>query len=232
MQAPSNKILLFVDQFEEIFAYRKDTLPVDGGNSAALFVDFLLEAVRQPNLPLYIVLTVRTDYLGECAVFRGLAEALNDGQYLVPRLTRLRQQEAIEMPAQSRGVVPQAALVQRLLADSAEDPDKLPILQHLLKRLWEVRNGNLLDLALYERVGGWNGALELDAETVLAQSAGSNLHPSSPTSAPSQLGAWRRSTMPLWRATFSVRRRLHPIESSISCMKALCGSGRGSGIGS
>ena len=171
LQNPSEKILLLVDQFEEIFAYRTDTLPRDGGNAAALFVDLLLTATQDPGVSLYIVLTMRTDYLGDCAVFRGLAEALNDGHYLVPRLTRLHLQDAIQRPAEFCRVTPQPALVQRLLTDSAADSDKLPVLQHLLKRLWEERDSGPLELALYEdkRVGGWNHALERDAEAVLLQ---------------------------------------------------------------
>jgi WD40 repeat protein len=165
------KVLIVVDQFEEIFAYRKDTLDIDGGNAAALFVDLLLTAVSDPAIPLYVVLTMRTDYLGECAVFRGLAELLNDGHYLVPRLTRIQQQDAIELPARACGVIPDPALVQRLLNDSEGDPDKLPVLQHLLKRLWECRNGGRFDLELYHTagVGGWTHALERDAGEVLAK---------------------------------------------------------------
>jgi hypothetical protein len=168
-QPPGTRVLLFVDQFEEIFTYREETLATDGGNAAALFIDLLLTAIKDPGGPLYGVLTMRTDYLGKTAFFRGLAEALNNGHYLVPRLTRLQLQDAIELPAKSRGVVPAPALVQRLLNDSEDDPDKLPVLQHLLKRLWEERAGGPLDLALCERVGGWNGALEKDVEAVLGQ---------------------------------------------------------------
>jgi hypothetical protein len=160
------KILIFVDQFEEVFAYRERTQSQDGGNEAALFVDLLLTAVTDPTVPLYVVLTMRTDYLGECALFRGLSEALSDGSYLVPRLSRLRQQEAIERPAAALGVKMQPDLVQRLLNDSEGDPDKLPVLQHLLKALWE-RRADQLDLSLYKKVGGWQHALEKDAEKVL-----------------------------------------------------------------
>ncbi len=116
-QGSGAKILVFVDQFEEIFAYRKDTLASDGGNAASLFVDELLTAVQDSSIPLYLILTMRTDYLGEAAVFRGLSEALNDGPYLVPRLTRLQQQDSIERPAQAQDIEVQpclAAVIKRL----------------------------------------------------------------------------------------------------------------------
>lgn len=161
------KILLLVDQFEEIFAYRKQTLASDGGNSATLFVDQLLTAVEDPSVPLYLIFTMRTDYLGEAAVFRGLAEALNDVHYLVPRLTRMQLQDSIERPAQSQGITVQPALMQRLLTDAEDDPDKLPVLQHLLKRIWESRGDGPMDLAAYGKTGGWKDAIRLDAEGVL-----------------------------------------------------------------
>jgi len=167
-QNPNENILIFVDQFEEIFPYRNKTIDEDGGNKAALFIDLLITAVADPTIPLYVVLTMRTDYLGECAVFRGLSEALNDGSYLVPRLSRLRQQEAIVRPAAELGVKGQPGLVQRLLNDSEGDPDKLPVLQHILKVLWESRSHEF-DLDLYEKIGGWLHTLENDAEGVLAQ---------------------------------------------------------------
>ena len=93
------------------------------------------------------------------AQFRGLPEALNDCSYLVPRMSRLQQQDAIERPLQEQGVQMHAPLVQRLLNDSAEDPDHLPVLQHLLRRAgenWNQRGvGGPIGLADYQAVGGW-----------------------------------------------------------------------------
>jgi WD40 repeat protein len=167
---PNESLLLVVDQFEEIFHFRKETLEQDGGNEAALFVNLLLNAVDQREAPIYVVLAMRTDFLGECAQFRGLPEALNYCYYLVPRMTRLQQQEAIERPLQKQEVSMQPALVQRLLNDSAEDPDHLPVLQHLLKRLWESWEGRdgqgPISGVDYEATGGWRNALGNDAEAV------------------------------------------------------------------
>ena len=171
--APGESLLLVVDQFEELFRFRAESLRLDGANEASLFVNLLLNAVDQREVPIYVLLTMRTDFLGECAQFRGLPEALNDCYYLTPRLTRLQQQEAIEQPAHDLGVEVHAPLVQRLLNDSAEDPDHLPVLQHLLKRLWENWSARAADdaisLADYEAVGGWKNALNQDAETVLGR---------------------------------------------------------------
>jgi hypothetical protein len=167
----TESLLLIVDQFEELFLFRANTMDRDGGNASALFVNLLLNAVDQREVPVYVLLTMRTDYLGECAEFRGLPEALNNCYYLVPRTTRLQQQEAIERPLEQAGAAASPALVQRLLNVAAESPDNLPVLEHLLKRLWECWRANGVNgpigLKEYEEIGGWQKALENDAEAVL-----------------------------------------------------------------
>ncbi len=82
-------LLVVVDQFEELFRYRQlgagQQENIYGVSEAATaFVNLLLEAKAQTNYPIYIVLTMRSDFLGDCTQFPGLAEAINAGQYLVP----------------------------------------------------------------------------------------------------------------------------------------------------
>ena len=64
--------LLVVDQFEEIFRFRRSDDATD--EQAAFFVNLLLEASAQSNLPLYIIITMRSDFLGECSQFPRLAD--------------------------------------------------------------------------------------------------------------------------------------------------------------
>jgi WD40 repeat protein len=164
-------LLLIIDQFEELFGFYKSSLPVDAGNSASLFVNLILKASEQREVPIYVVITMRTDFLGQCSQFRGLPEALNDSYYLVPRLTRLQQQEAIELPLREQHQEIHPALLQRLLNDSAEEPDHLPILQHLLKRMWDHWSNDpsrrFIDINDYNAVGGWTNALNNDGNEVL-----------------------------------------------------------------
>jgi hypothetical protein len=168
---PEESLLLLVDQFEEIFQYRKEHLAEDAGAQTDRFVALLLRAAEQTDVPIHVVLTMRSDYLGACAVFRGLPEALNDGHYLVPRMTRGQLQEAIEGPIELAGAHIAHPLVQRLLNDAGDGPDQLPVLQHVLMRLWEVSSdqrglGEPIDLPHYDdpSVGGVAKALNLDAD--------------------------------------------------------------------
>ncbi|HWS85730.1 MAG TPA: hypothetical protein VN282_01965 [Pyrinomonadaceae bacterium] len=137
-KAPEQEnLLIVVDQFEELFRYARISEHSPHGNQAAAFVKLLLQARRQTEIPIYVVLTMRSDYLGDCAKFWDLPEAINDGQYLIPRLTREQRREAIRGPVMVRGAEITPQLVTQLLNDMGDSPDQLPILQHALMRTWD-----------------------------------------------------------------------------------------------
>ena len=79
---------------------------------------------------------MRSDFLGDCTQFPGLAEAINAGQYLVPRMTRDERRAAIEGPIQVGGAEIAPVLLTRLVNDVGDNPDQLSILQHALNRTW------------------------------------------------------------------------------------------------
>lgn len=138
-------------------------------DEAANFVKILLEATRQDKVPIFVVVTMRSDYFADCAQFEGLPEAINDGQYLMPRLTRDQQREAITRPVELYGAQITPRLVTQLLNDIGDDSDQLPLLQHALMRTWKEGgvgpNGKkLLDLEDYASVGGMAEALSNHAE--------------------------------------------------------------------
>jgi len=160
-------LLVVVDQFEELFRFKAS---VEAGRSedAAAFVKLLLEATAQTEVPVYVVLTMRSDFLGDCAQFRDLPERLNDAQYLIPRMTRDQRREAITGPVLVGGGRIAPRLVNRLLNDLGDNPDQLPILQHALMRTWDLwartAAGGELDVEHYEAVGGMDTALSRHAD--------------------------------------------------------------------
>jgi tetratricopeptide (TPR) repeat protein len=163
------KLLVVVDQFEELFRFRAARESTSTDDDASAFVKLLLEAAHQRELSLYVVLTMRSDFLGDCAQFQGLPEAINDGQYLIPRMTRDERRMAITGPVGvARGRVTEP-LVSRLLNDVGDNPDQLPILQHALMRTWDYwqynrRNGEPLGLEHYEAIGTMSDALSRHAD--------------------------------------------------------------------
>jgi hypothetical protein len=190
-----DNVLILVDQFEEIFRFRESGPDPSGvneqsanpnrdgepeaacpaptaddnsqkvdPNEAAAFVAVLLRAARA-EAPIYVALTMRSDYLGQCAVFDGLPEALNGGQYLTPRLDQDQRRQAIEGPARVFGGRVDRALTTRVLNDMDAAPDALPLMQHALMRVWQVaqeRGGDApieLTSKDYDAVGGLAHAL-------------------------------------------------------------------------
>jgi PQQ-dependent catabolism-associated CXXCW motif protein len=152
----ATNLLLLADQFEEIFRYREGRSSDEGD----AFVALLLASAKQKKRRIYVVITMRSDFLGDCARFTDLAETINEGQFLTPRLTREQCREAIEGPAAVYGGQVEPALVTRMLNDMGGNPDQLPLMQHILMLLWQQackRAGDLppeLTLAEYERLGG------------------------------------------------------------------------------
>jgi len=167
-----SNLLLLVDQFEEIFRFRQSG--AKASQEAAHFIQLLLETSRQSEVPVYIILTMRSDFLGDCAEFAGLAEAVNEGEYLIPRLNRKQRTRAIEGPVKVGGAEISPRLKQQLLNDIGDDPDQLPILQHALMRMWEhwqihAEPDQPLDLEHYDAIGRMTEALSRHADEVYAE---------------------------------------------------------------
>src|SRR5262249_11479847 len=172
MEAHEN-LLVVVDQFEELFRFKDARKGHGSEEDPAAFVKLLLAAVRG-ELPIYVVLTMRSDFLGDCAQFLGLPEAINDGQYLIPRMSRDERRAAITGPVAVAGAAISLPLVGRLLNDVGDNPDQLPILQHALMRTWDYRaahrrNGEPLGLEHYEAIGTMSEALSLHDDEAFAE---------------------------------------------------------------
>lgn len=163
-----DNLLIVVDQFEELFRVKGATGAARSDDAAA-FVKLLLEATRQTELPIYVLITMRSDFLGDCAQFRDLPEMINDGQYLIPRMTRDQRREAITGPVAVGGAEITPRLVNRLLNEVGDNPDQLPLLQHALMRMWQQweKEGETrapLDLPHYESIGGLSEAISRHAD--------------------------------------------------------------------
>ena len=127
-------------------------------------------AAANPGLEIYVMITMRSEFLGSCADYPGLAEAINEGMYLVPRMTREQMRAAIVGPATAVGGAITASLVDRLLNEAEKEPDALPVLQHALMRMWAKRVGDEpLGLPAYEAAGGLSKLLNDHAESAYKQ---------------------------------------------------------------
>src|SRR5262245_25249078 len=183
--SPDTHYLLLVDQFEEIFRFRYPQAPhrsTEAGqavsaarNEAMAFVHLLLATATQTAVPVYVVLTMRSDFMGDCDAVHGLPEAINAGQFLAPRLTRTQLRAAIVNPLQRFQGEAEPALVTAILNDVGTDPDQLPLMQHALMRTWlraqehAVRAGHervVMTREDYLAIGGLQSALSQHADEV------------------------------------------------------------------
>jgi energy-coupling factor transporter ATP-binding protein EcfA2 len=176
--SPGTNLLVVADQFEELFRFQEqNAIGVNARNDladqAAAFVNLLLEVRAHNDLPIYVALTMRSDFLGECAQFYGLPEAINSAQFLVPRMTRDERRRAIAGPVGVGGAEIDPVLLTRLVNDVGGNPDQLSILQHALNRTWRQweREGSSgpLTLGHYEKIGTMAGALDQHAEKAYAE---------------------------------------------------------------
>jgi YD repeat-containing protein len=171
---PGENLLVLVDQFEELFRFSSH----DNAEEADAFISLLIESAAAQHERIYVAITMRSDFLSECAAFHGLPEMINKGLYLTPKLTRTECSACITNPARVFGAAVEPSLVNRLLNDFGPDPDQLPLLQHALLQMWKRRTYNapssnkiVIDAADYDAVGGIAQSLSGHAEGTLAELA-------------------------------------------------------------
>jgi tetratricopeptide (TPR) repeat protein/energy-coupling factor transporter ATP-binding protein EcfA2 len=177
-QLPAQEnLLVVVDQFEELFRFRQSRQAENPRDEAIAFVKLLLEAARQDEFPIYVALTMRSDFIGDCIEYPGLPEAINAGLYLVPQMSRDELRSAISGPVAVAGGEVTQRLIQRLLNDVGVEQDQLPLLQHALMRTWdfwqtrrtENQPSQPMDIPDYEAVGTLQNALSLHADEALEE---------------------------------------------------------------
>lgn len=160
-------VFVLIDQFEEIFRYR------DQGTDAVYneshqYINLILTAIAATEAPIYVALTMRSDFIGNCSVFPSLTDLINRSNYLVPQMTREQKKMVIEGPVAVGGGKISQRLVKKLLTDIGNDQDQLPILQHVLMRTWNYwlenrEPGEPLDIRHYNAVGRIHEALSQHA---------------------------------------------------------------------
>jgi len=171
MQFKGNKeknYLILVDQFEELFRF-KDSSNLQSVNETLAFINLLMEAINYADAPIYVAITMRSDFIGECSQFPELTKQINDSQYLIPQMTREQKRRAITGPVAVGNAEIAPRLTQQLLNDLGDNPDQLPILQHALMRTWDYwshfrdYDDEPLDIKHYEAIGTMSEALSMHA---------------------------------------------------------------------
>jgi WD40 repeat protein/flagellar biosynthesis GTPase FlhF len=161
---PAPRVVLTIDQFEEIFTLCEDD------SERQKFFQCLLGALEQSNGKLCLVLVMRIDFLGKSVEQQhsGLADYMKKKEYklIVPPMTAQDLEEAIAKPAQQVGLEVQAGLIKQMVEDVQGSPGSLPLLQYTLTELWHEKTVRRLTLSEYNRLEGIKGALQKQADKV------------------------------------------------------------------
>jgi hypothetical protein len=139
VQGPQGRLLLIIDQFEEVFSL--------AGESSEAFQQCLQSLLGLKDL--YLVITVRADFYAEL-MRSPLWNEIQASRFEITPLDDSGLREAIERPAEMVGVFVEPALVERLIADAAGEPGALPLVQETLVLMWDRIERRFLPLRAYE----------------------------------------------------------------------------------
>jgi WD40 repeat protein/class 3 adenylate cyclase len=153
-----SELVLLIDQFEEVFTLVEDEA------ARTHFLESLEAAVTEPHSRLRVVTTLRADFYDRPLLYRGFAELLRSRVEAVVPLSPEELERAISGPAKRVDMRLEHGLVAQMLAEVADEPGALPLLQYALTELFERREDSVLSLEAYRAIGGISGALGRRAE--------------------------------------------------------------------
>jgi serine/threonine protein kinase/WD40 repeat protein/predicted nucleic acid-binding Zn-ribbon protein len=153
-------LLLFIDQFEEVFTLVEDEA------ERLHFLNVLRAAVLAPDSRVRVIITLRADFTDRPLEYVDFGELMRLRTEFVLPLSAQEIERAITGPANRVGLQIQTELVAGIVSDVREEPGALPLLQYALTEVFERREENRLTLAGYQSSGGVLGALARRAEEV------------------------------------------------------------------
>ena len=158
----NKRLLLVVDQFEELYASCSDI------QERQLFLNQLLEAANLVD-NFTLLLTLRADFLGYALLDYRFANALQNADLKLAPMNREELQQAIALPANGQGVRLEEGLVKQILQAVVDSPGNLPLLEFTLTQLWAEQQNRQMTHAAYEAIGGVEKSLANHAEAEFAK---------------------------------------------------------------
>jgi serine/threonine protein kinase len=168
----NRKLLLFIDQFEELF-----TQVADEAERLA-FMASLSACADDATSPLRVVVSVRADFLDRVSEDPQFLAELTQGLFFLGSPSREGLREAITHPAELAGFkFENDTIVEDMLVHLSTTPGALPLLQFAASQLWDARDKarRQLTQSAYNAMGGVTGALASHADRVV-QDLGSQKH--------------------------------------------------------
>jgi hypothetical protein len=169
MKIPKEEnVIIIIDQFEELFRYKESRKDSTTLNETEAFIKLLVNAVNQRELPVYIVITMRSDFIGECSQFQEFTNLINESNFLIPQMSREDFRDAVVGPISVGGAMIDPQLLQHILNTIEDKTDQLPVLQHAMMRTWDYwtrynESSTPIKMRDYEAAGKMENALSRHA---------------------------------------------------------------------
>ena len=155
------RLVLFIDQFEEVFTQV-------GKDKAEIFINILTHAASIENGRMIILFATRSDFVSNCATYPALNALLNQQFVQIGAMQPDELVSAIAQPALRVGLRIDPDLIAQIINDMQAEPGALPLMQFALKDLFESQQatGGMIALTLkdYLQRGGIRKALERHAD--------------------------------------------------------------------
>lgn len=159
----SERLLLFVDQFEELYALGQDRKGLH--EDQIRFLEILLSGVRGQT-GISVAITLRSDFLPDVGKHAELSKLISRQGALVMAMGRDDLRLAIDRPARVAGRALPETLIARILDEVSGQDGALPLLEFALTRIWEAMSRGEDGEATLDRLGGVGGALASRAEEI------------------------------------------------------------------
>ncbi|MET0490923.1 MAG: BTAD domain-containing putative transcriptional regulator, partial [Acidimicrobiales bacterium] len=156
---PGGPLVLLVDQLEELW-----TLTADAERDA--FVAGLAALAADVGNDIRIVATLRADFFDRPLAHPTLGPLVGTSVFAITPMTEAELHDAVVEPAAARGVAFESGLDRAIVAEVANQPASLPLLQFTLAELFERRRGRVVTWDAYQAMGGLAGAIASRAEAV------------------------------------------------------------------
>lgn len=169
-----DNVFLLLDQFEDLFRYTSPAKEENSEETIKKFIDFLVNSVARSDANVFVIVAIRSEYLGECTRYKGLTILVNNSNYLLPDMTVDNYRAVIEGPINYLGAKIDPGLVDTFINGIAAQPYPLPVLQLSMMRTWEYwkelgQPDQTLSKADYEHAGTVNNAVSLHAEEIYGE---------------------------------------------------------------
>jgi len=158
---------IFIDQFEELFTLFTRTPKTERD----IFIKSLVNLIEKNDSWVKIVMTMRADFLDKLSPYPSLGKIHDQYSKMLTDMDESELRLAIAEPAARNGVIFEKGLINQIIADFYEQAGSLPLLQYTLDLLWQKNHiqERILNIKIYQEIGGVTGALEKQADKIYSQ---------------------------------------------------------------